>query len=334
MAQQNSQKILEEARRVLSVEAETLSTAAARLDQSFVDTVLALHSALKAGGKIVTSGVGKSGNVAQKVAATLTSTGSMAVFLHPTEAVHGDLGILGPKDVLLLFSHSGASQELLLMLPAARALCAGVCSILGNPKGTLSAHSDAVISSSISAEACSDNLAPTASSTLAMAIGDAIAMSLKSLAGFGPDHFARLHPGGSLGKRLLTKASDLMHTEIAMLSPDESMENIVVALTKYPHSGACVVDGTTASGKPRLAGVITEGDIRRAISRKEGFFQLRARDIMTKKPATAGADIKASDALELMEQRERQLSFLPIVDSEGGCLGALRIHDLILIGLG
>jgi arabinose-5-phosphate isomerase len=324
------EEVLEEGRRVLRVEADALNNAAQFLGPSFVSAVELMRDRLQKGGKVVTCGVGKSGNVAQKVTATLTSTGSASVFLHPTEALHGDLGIVAPNDVLLLFSHSGSTQEILLMLPAARNLCAGVVGIFGNTGGSLSPHCDAVIHAAISAEACPDNLAPTASSTVAMAIGDAIAMALKARAGFGPDHFARFHPGGKLGRRLLTLVEDLMHKEgdFACVSPDASMDDVVIALTKFRHSGVCITEGTTPSGKPRLAGVVVEGDIRRALLKKEAFFQLKARDIMTAKPKAVGPKTNAAEALDLMEN-----SFLHVLDDEGGCVGVLRVHDLVLSGL-
>jgi arabinose-5-phosphate isomerase len=317
------------------VEADALRQAAEGLGPSFVSAVERMHEALRAGGKIVTSGVGKSGNVAQKVAATLTSTGSQAVFLHPTEAVHGDLGLLSPNDVLLLFSHSGSSQELLLMLPAAKELSSSVISVLGNSQGSLARCSDAVIAAPIASEACPDNLAPTASSTVAMAIGDALAMALKGLAGFGPDHFAKFHPGGRLGRRLHTVVEDVMHKagDFGVLGPEASMDEIVIALTKFRHSGICIAEGKSPSGLPHLLGVVVEGDIRRALLKKEAFFQLKAKDVMTVKPTSVGPKVLAADALALMENRQGQLSFLPVVDEDGGCLGVLRVHDLVLLGL-
>lgn len=326
---------LEEGRRVLRVEADALKRASENLDASFSTAVKLLHESLAKGGKIVVSGVGKSGNVAQKVAATLTSTGSMAIFLHPTEALHGDLGLLGPNDAMLVFSYGGSSQELMLMLPAARELCGKVVAVLGNPSGSLAKHSDCVVAAAISAEACPDNLAPTASSTVAMAIGDAIAMSLKQLAGFGPEKYAKFHPGGRLGRRLLTFVEDLMHKEgeFGILGPDASMDEVVIALTKFRHSGICIAEGKTPSGKAKLSGVIVEGDIRRALLKQEAFFSLRARDVMSAKPKAVGPRTKAADALELMESREGQLSFLPVLDEEGGCVGVLRVHDLVLSGL-
>lgn len=328
-------QILSEGRRVLSVEAEALKAAAVALELSFSQAVQKIFECQQKGGKIVVSGVGKSGNVAQKVAATLTSTGSTAVFLHPTEALHGDLGLLAPNDVLLLFSNGGSSQELLLMLPSARELCSAVVAVLGNAKGSLAAHADHVISAKVSEEACPDNLAPTASSTVAMAIGDAVALALKALAGFGPEKYAKLHPGGQLGKRLLTYVEDLMHPlgEFGVLGTDATMDEVVIALTKYRHSGICIAEGKADSGNPRLVGVVVEGDIRRALLKKEAFFQLRAKDIMTAKPKAVGPRTKATDALDLMERREGQLSFLPVVDESGGCVGVIRVHDLVLSGL-
>lgn len=325
---------MEEGRRVLRVEAEALLRAADHLGPSFGAAVAFLHETIAKGGKIVVSGVGKSGHVARKVAATLTSTGSVAVYLHPTEALHGDLGVLSPNDALLIFSHSGSSQEILLMLPSARELCRGVVAVLGNVEGSLAKHANAVISSHISSEACPDNLAPTASSTLAMAIGDSLAMALKRLAGFGPEKFAKFHPGGQLG-RLLTRVGDLMHGEgeFAVLAPDASIDEVVIALTKFRHSGVCIADGLTPKGKPKLAGVVVEGDIRRALLKKDSFFGLKAGDIMTKKPKSVGPQTRAAEALDVMENREGQLSFLPVVDEEGGCLGVLRVHDLVLSGL-
>lgn len=331
---QNQDSVIEEGQRVLRVEAQALDAAAGRLGPSFATAVNLISSRLAQGGKIVVSGVGKSGNVAQKVAATLTSTGSMAVFLHPTEALHGDLGLLAANDVLLLFSHSGSSQELLVMLPPARELCGAVVAVLGNVQGSLGPMADAVISAAVSAEACPDNLAPTASSTVAMAVGDAIAMALKQRAGFGPEKYRRFHPGGRLG-RMLASVAELMHKEgdFGVLGPDASMDDLVIALTKYRHSGICIAEGKTPGGRPRLVGVVVEGDIRRALLNKETFFQLRARDVMTKQPKTVAPEARAGEALELMENRAGQLSFLPVVDHEGGCVGVLRVHDLVLSGL-
>jgi len=324
--------ILEEGQRVLRLEAEAIFTAAGRLDSNFVRAVELIHGRLREGGKIIVSGIGKSGNVAQKLASTLTSTGSMAIFLHPVEALHGDLGIVGSKDVFLMFSHSGATEELLQILPAVKGICGHAVAVLGNTSGVLARHAELVIDANIPKEACPNNLAPTTSSTLQMAIGDALAMCLQQLAGFSEEHFAKLHPGGSLGRRLTTAVADIMHGEgrMAMLGPDAAMEEIIIALTDTRLSG---VDGKAKSGKPKLAGVITEGDIRRSLLKKEGFFDRRASDVMTRDPITVSPETKTMDALKVMENRSTQLSFLPVVDDTGGCVGVLRLHDLVLTGL-
>jgi arabinose-5-phosphate isomerase len=324
---------LTEAKRVLSVEADALRSASDSLDERFAAAAEIFLRTVQSGGKIVLSGVGKSGNVAVKVAATLTSVGNPAVFLHPTDALHGDLGLLNEKDTLLVFSHSGSSQEILQLLTAAKPLCRGTVAIMGNPNGAIAGKVDVVVPAVIHGEACPDNLAPTASSTLSMAIGDAFAIALKQAQGFGPDHFARFHPGGNLGKRLLTLVQDLMHplADAGMLPSSASMDEVVVTLTRHRLSGVCIVE--KKGNICELAGVITEGDIRRALSHKEKFFQLRAGDIMTKNPKTILHTAKAADALQLMEQREHQISFLPVVDEQGGCVGIVRVHDLVLAGL-
>lgn len=330
-------EILTEGQRVLRLEAEAIFAAAERLDSSFVDSVERIHGQLVEGGKIIVSGVGKSGNVAQKLAATLTSTGSMAVFLHPTEALHGGLGLIGPKDVFLLFSHSGSTEELLAILPSVKRSSALIVSVLGNPHGALAKHSDVVIHANVPKEACPNNLAPTTSSTLQMAIGDALAMCLQTLVGFSEENFARLHPGGRLGRQLHTRVSDLMHSGKAMarLLPDATMDQVVIALTDYRLSGVCIfasLEPELPAGK-KLLGVITEGDLRRALFKRDQFFSLQARDIMTSSPITVRPELMASDALKVMENRDQQLSFLPVVTEAEECVGVLRLHDLVLAGL-
>ncbi len=330
----SSEAILIEARRVLSEESQALSLAAQTIDQGFADSVNLAHKVLTAGGKIVVIGVGKSGNVAQKLASTLTSTGSLAVYLHPTEALHGDMGLLNSKDIVFLFSNSGSTEEILRLLPTLKSIASSIVGVFGNVNGVLAAQVDIVISAAISKEACPHNLAPTTSSTLQMAIGDALAMCLQKVAGFRPEQYAQLHPGGALGKRLHTKVSDLMHKkdEIALLSPEAKMEDIIVALSDYRLSAICIVD-MEGKDRDRLLGIITEGDLRRSLSQQEKFFHLKAKDIMTTNPQTVLPETNASDALELMESRKWQLSFLPVVDGEGNCVGAIRIHDVVLAGL-
>lgn len=331
----NPLDIVEEAKRVLRVESEALRTAVDSLDSSFQRAVELVQESLRSGGKVVTCGVGKSGIVAQKVAATLTSTGSQAVFLHPTEALHGDLGVVHKNDTLLVFSNSGSTHEILSMIPLAKSMSQSTIGVLGNRQGALAEYCDVVITATASVEACPHNLAPTASSTLAMAMGDALAMVLQKITGFSADHFARIHPGGNIGKRLLTKVKDLMHKEghFGTVTPDTNMEDVIVALTQFNLAGVCVVEGTTASGRPKLAGLIVEGDIRRALKHKEKFFAMQAREIMTTDPVTVTPETKASDALEVMQKGKHQKAFLPVKEEDGSCVGALRVHDLILAEL-
>jgi arabinose-5-phosphate isomerase len=327
--------ILDECRRVLLEEADVIRGAADRIDAEFPKAVEAMRSALNSGGKIVVSGVGKSGNVARKLASTLTSTGSMAIFLHPTEALHGDLGVIGEQDIFLLFSHSGSTEELLNILPSVRSRAKHIIAVIGSRQGSLARHSDIVIHANVPREACRNNLAPTSSTTLQMALGDALAICLQGLSGFSEKEFARLHPGGALGKRLHTAVSDLMHRDenLVLLAPEASVEEVLVTLTTTRLSGVCIVDGKSRSGGSLLVGIVTEGDIRRALLRKSEFFELKARDIMTKNPTLIGPNAPASEALRVMENREPQLSFLPVVDDDGSCVGALRLHDLVLAGL-
>ncbi len=333
MAKEENRNILEEGKSVLRMEADALRAGAEQLDEAFCDAVESCRAALSSGHKIVVSGIGKSGIVAQKVAATLTSTGSMAIFLHPTEAMHGDLGILREKDVFLYFSNSGSTEELLHLLPTIQEMSACVIGIVGNRNGVLQKYSKTLISANIPKEACPNNLAPTSSSTLQMAIGDALAMVLSSELGFSADHYAKFHPGGILGKKLKLVVSDLMQTgeKMAMLMPSEKLQDAVLAMTDHRTSGVCVVDKTGDS--PKLLGVITERDIRIALLKRDQFFDLSVADVMTENPITVGPNVKASRALEIIENREHQLSFLPVVDEAGTCVGVLRIHDLVLAGL-
>lgn len=326
----NDNEILEEARRVLRVEAETLLAASSKLGSEFVAAIKLCEASIRGGGKLVLSGVGKSGNVAQKIAATLTSTGSASVFLHPLEAMHGDLGIINPADCLIVFSNSGSAQELLHLMLEAKPMCKGVVAVLGNPQGHLAKYAEVVVPAIISSEACPHNLAPTASSTLAMALGDALALILQQRLGFGPDRYAKIHPGGALGKKLRTLVRDIMHSQdsIALLGPETPVDQVLLALTNYRHSGVCIVGANN-----KLLGVITEGDVRRALDKKEAFFKLHAKDFMTKNPSVVSPEVQATEALQIMEQRPFQLSFLPVVDAAGSCVGIIRIHDLALAGL-
>lgn len=315
--------------RVLTMEGQAILDSASRLKSKEGSATLekalsTLKQALDHGGKIVVTGVGKSGKVGQKIAATLCSTGSLAVFLHPTEGLHGDLGVLGPHDAVLALSYTGNTEELLQLMPSIKRVGAKVIGIGGNARSRLSEQSDVWIDAAVEQEACPHNLAPTTSTTLALAIGDALAITLMEMRGFDQESFAQNHPGGSIGRKLNLRVADVMHSgdAVATVALDAPMDTVVLALTQKPLGAALVVAGS------QLAGIITEGDIRRALKHRERFFALKASDVMTAKPVTVTSETLAKGALELMENRPSQIYVLPVVDDRGQWKGLLRLHDL------
>lgn len=291
----------------------------------FVKSVELLNAALDRGGKIVCTGVGKSGKIAQKIAATLSSTGSQATFLHPTEGLHGDLGFIQSQDAILALSHTGNTEELIRILPAFKAMKTPIIGLTGNPKSLLAGSADALIVSTVDQEACPHNLAPTTSTTLALALGDALAVSLMELRKFDAESFAKNHPGGSLGRRLNLKVSDICHQgdAVGTTHADALMDQVAILATHKRLGGILVVEGK------KLLGVITDGDIRKALSHREKFFQLRAKEVMTSHPVTVSPDMPARDALSLMENRPNPISILPVVNTSGEWIGVIRLHDLI-----
>jgi len=314
------------ARAAIEIEAASLSRAAARLDR---ELIRAVEIVLAHSGKIVVTGIGKSGHVARKLVATLCSTGTPAVFLHPAEAVHGDLGIYTPGDPSILLSKHGSSREMLALVPILREFHSPLIGILGNKSSPLARHMDVLLDASVEREADPYNMAPTASAVTAMALGHALAIALMCARQFTPREFSRFHPGGQLGRNLLLAVREAMHgaEEIAMVPPDASLKEAIIAMTKRPLGGACVVaaDGT-------LAGFITEGDLRRALTMHDDIRELRAEDAMTRTPVTIGPDASLGEALERMERRPSQISVLPVVDETGRALGLLRLHDVYLSG--
>ncbi len=284
-----------------------------------------LESALARGGKIVVSGIGKSGKVGGKIAATFSSTGSLAVFLHPTEGLHGDLGIVTEKDVVLALSNTGNTEELLQLLPSLKSRRVPVVAIVGNSKSRLAEQASIVIDASVEREACAINLAPTSSTTLTLAIGDALAVSLMKRRGFDANAFALNHPAGGLGKKLTLRVRDIMHSgeAVGTLAPQATAPQVVEISSKHKLGGVLIVDGA------KLLGIITDGDIRRALAHQERFFSFQAKDIMTATPTTVPQDALASDALALMENRPSQISVLPVVNDVGEWVGLIRLHDLV-----
>lgn len=322
--------VLSEFKRVLTLESDSIRACCEKLSHPV--SAKQVHSALEQlyktldrGGKIVVTGVGKSGKIAQKIAATLSSTGSLAVYLHPTEGLHGDLGILRPADSVLALSYTGNTEELLKLIPSIKALGVPMIGIGGNAQSTLAKESAHWIDASVEQEACPHNLAPTSSTTLALAIGDAFAIALMRMRGFDSKDFAQNHPGGSLGRKLNLTVGDVMHqgSALATVSLDSTMEEIIVRSTEKKLGAVLVIAG------PLLKGIITDGDLRRALQHKEKFFNFKASDVMTRMPITASAEMMATEAVHLMESRESQISVLPVVDTHGNWKGLVRLHDLV-----
>jgi len=277
-------------------------------------------------------GVGKSGIIAQKIAATMTSVGTAALYLHPSDALHGGLGIVQQEDVVIVLSNSGETDEIVAMLPYLQNRHVKIVAIVGNVNSTLARKAEAVLDASVDQEACPLNLAPTTSTTVALAIGDALAVTLMKVKGLTTDEFANNHPAGRLGKRLTLRVADLMHgdSESPTIATGSSWVEVVRAISKGGLGAVCVVDGAG-----NLAGIITDGDLRRAIEQTthDALGRLTCDDFMTRKPTVATPELLAFDALQLMENRPSQISVLPVVDVAGKCLGLIRVHDIVRGGI-
>ncbi|MBI3554700.1 MAG: KpsF/GutQ family sugar-phosphate isomerase [Deltaproteobacteria bacterium] len=317
---------LDEAKRVLEVEAQCIMAARDKLDARFDQAVDLIVEAVKRGGRTIVTGVGKSGKIAAKVAATLSSMGTPALFLHASEASHGDLGIVSSNDVLLILSYSGSSEEVLRLLPSLRSRGTKIVSIVGNMKSALAMESNLALDGSVAQEACPLNLAPTSSTTVALALGDALSVALSRRFDYKEEQFASNHPGGALGRRLTLTVADLMKKgdELPWVASGASMDQVINIATEKKLGAVLVRD---ESGK--WTGLITDGDIRRALKHKTKFFDFIASDIMTHKPVSVTPGEKAIRALELMENRSSQISVLPVTDPMGSCVGLVRLHDLI-----
>lgn len=317
---------------LLRAESEAIAKAAARLSADDINRVLSILT--KCAGKIVLLGVGKSGIIAQKIAATMTSSGTAAIHLHPSDALHGGLGIVNSTDVVIMLSNSGETDELLELLPYLKRREVPIIAIVGNVKSTIAQRADAVIDASVDQEACPLNLAPTTSTTVALALGDALAMTLMRGKGLTEDDFASNHPAGRLGKRLTLRVTDLMHSgkQNPTITSDASWMDIVASISQYGLGAVNVVD---EGGK--LAGIITDGDLRRSLQRLGphdlAFANLTCDELMTRDPVVASPEMLAFDALRLMEDRPSQINVLPVVDESGRCVGLIRLHDIVRSGL-
>jgi arabinose-5-phosphate isomerase len=305
----------------MEMEAEAIACAARRLDAQFASAVqlIAGHT-----GKVIVTGLGKSGFVAQKLAATLCSTGTPAAFLHPVDAMHGDVGIYAEGDPTILLSKSGTTLELLRLIPVLRGLNSPLIGIIGNRVSPLAKQIDVLLDASVRAEADPHNLAPTASTAAATAIGDALALAVMQARELTPEDFAQRHPAGQLGRNLRVTVRQVMHAgdEVAWATAGSSIKQVIIAMNRCPLGAACVVgeDG-------RLEGVITDGDLRRALQSNDDIREVKAGGLMTVHPVTVSPDATLTEALRLMEDRPSQISVLPVMEGER-CLGLVRLHDL------
>jgi arabinose-5-phosphate isomerase len=320
-----SEHLLALARQVLDIEADALRALSDRLDNGFADAV---HLILSCKGRVVVSGMGKSGHVGGKIAATLASTGTPAFFMHPGEASHGDLGMIAHDDVVLALSNSGESNEIVSIVPLIKRRGAKLIAMTGNPNSTMAREADVHLNASVDKEACPLKLAPTASTTAALALGDALAMALLDARGFSADDFARTHPGGSLGRRLLVHVRDVMHAGEALpkIDHEASLKTALLEMTQKGLGMTAVVD---ASG--RVAGVFTDGDLRRALEHALDLQQARVADLMTKNPKTIRPDELAAAAVEKMDTLK--INGLLVVDADNTLVGALNMHDLLKAGV-
>ncbi len=317
----DAQRAIAMARQTLQIEADALREVQAQQGDSFAQAVATV---LRATGRVVVMGMGKSGHVGRKIAATLASTGTPALFVHPAEASHGDLGMVLANDVVLAISNSGESDELAAILPALKRLGVAVIGMTGRAESTLARYSDLVLSNRVSQEACPLNLAPTASTTAQLALGDALAVALLDARGFREEDFARSHPGGALGRKLLLRVRDVMRTGEAVpsVSPDAPFIDTMREMSAKGLGAAAVVDE-----QGRAIGVFTDGDLRRALEQGRDLLPLSARDIMHPRPRTIRDDALAAEAASLME--EARITTLLVQDAEQRLVGALNTHDLM-----
>lgn len=309
------------AKNVFAVQAEAVAALAGRLDENFDRAVEAI---LQCRGRVIVAGMGKSGLVGKKLVATFNSTGTSSFFLHPAEAMHGDLGLIRQDDILMLISKSGVLGESALLLAAARRLAMQVIALCGTRDSELAQRADIVLDCSVEREACPNNLVPTSSSTAALVMGDALAVSLLDARNFSPDDFAQLHPGGFIGTRLLKKVGELHHAgdDMPLVPGDATMKELLLEMTAKRLG--CVL---TVTPEGKVAGIFTDGDLRRLMERGVEFDLLRARDVMIRNPKTISAEAVLDAALAIMEKKA--ITQLPTVDRNGRLAGVIHLHDIL-----
>jgi arabinose-5-phosphate isomerase len=312
---------LELARRVLAIEADAVRALIARLDERFLAAVTLI---LACKGRVIVSGIGKSGHIARKIASTLSSTGTPSYFVHPADASHGDLGMIQRDDVFIGISYSGESDELLRIVPLVKRQGAKLIVIAGSATSSLAREANVFLDAAVDQEACPLNLAPTASTMAALALGDALAVALLDARGFSADDFARSHPGGSLGRKLLTHVSDVMRAgaDVPKVSDSATLKEAILEITRGRIGMTAVLD---AAG--RVRGIFTDGDLRRALERITDFAAARVADVMSPGPRTIRPEALAVEAVEIMESHK--VNQLLVVDAGGELIGALNMHDLL-----
>lgn len=311
---------LDLARQVLRIEADAVTALIDRLDGAFLDAVSLI---LNCSGRVIVSGIGKSGHVGRKIASTLASTGTPAYFVHPAEASHGDLGMILREDVLIALSNSGESAELLAIVPIVKRQGAKLVAMTGNPDSSLGKEADVHLDAGVAQEACPLNLAPTASTTAALALGDALAVALLDARGFGPDDFARSHPGGSLGRRLLTHVRDVMRagSAVPQVAPEASLAEAVLSISRGGMGMTAVVDADA-----HILGIFTDGDLRRAFAKDMDLKAVAISAVMSPNPRSITPEKLAVEAVEMMERHK--INQLLVADGTGRLQGALNMHDL------
>mgnify|MGYP006427653639 CR=1 FL=1 len=317
--------LLERAREVLQTEAGAIRALSGRLDESFV---AACRLILDCDGHLIVTGMGKSGHIGHKLAATLASTGTPAFFVHPAEASHGDLGMIRAGDVIVALSNSGETTEVIGLLPVIKRIGVGLIAMTGNPDSSLARHADVHLDTSVDREACPLGLAPTASTSAQLAMGDALAIALLEARGFTTEDFARSHPGGTLGKRLLLHIADVMHAEnsLPVVGPDQTISEAIVVMTRGRLGLCAVIDDDR-----RVVGILTDGDLRRGLDASGDIRTTPVRDLMTPEPQTIAPDELAASAVELMQTRKIQ--GLLVVDPQDRLIGALNFQDLLQAGV-
>lgn len=316
------QSYLKQAKEVLLLEAECVRRQAELLGEDFIKAV---EMILQCQGRVVVTGIGKSGLVGRKISATLSSTGTPSFFLHPGEGVHGDLGMVTPSDVVIAISQSGEGDEVLAVLPTLKILGTPIIAITGSKNSSLALNSDLTLVVEVEKEACPLGLAPTASTTAALALGDALAVVLLKARNFQPEDFALFHPGGTLGRKLLLTVEKLMHTgdENPVISEKKVIRDALIVMTSHGNHGAAVV--VNESGI--ITGIVTDGDLRRILNKYEQPLSLPIEQVMTRNPRTISKEKLAAEAMHVME--EKKITVLPVVDPEGRPVGIIHLHDII-----